>query len=124
LFTQVLRRSSHHQPSDEHREDERDHPVQAGSRSAEDHLSGHDVPHRDARAEAGVGLDSAVDGAIAARGAASDEERRSGDTEALLFTFHVAADGGRDDMRVQPGGVLDWRAVRLPCIHRDGAADE
>src|SRR5581483_9633549 len=64
LLAQILGRSSHHQPGDEHRQhDVNQDAVQAGANAAEDDLAEHDVHQRHHAAERGEGIVPAVDGA-------------------------------------------------------------
>ena len=114
LLAEVLGGPSDHQPADEHRQqDVEQDRVQPRSDAAEDHLIGRQVRERDRAADPGERLDRAVDGAARGDGRDDVEQRRARDPEPLFLALQVAAGGTGITLRVQAGGVLGGRAVRL-----------
>src|SRR5438128_6274894 len=108
LLAEVLRRSPHHQPGDEHAQQrEHEHPVQACARATRAHLAQHHVDQRDRAPDRGEAVVGGDHGAVGGAGGGRGVETRCLRPEAHLLALHVAAGLGRGDRLVgAPRGEL------------------
>ena len=125
LLAQVLRRAPDHQAADEDRQQhvEQDR-VKAGADATEDHLAGAQVGEWNRAADTGEGFERAVHGATGGDGRDHVKERRSGDAEALLLAFQVAAGRAGDDGGVRPAACCAGRTVGLGDVTDDHRSQE
>ena len=125
LLAQPLRRTTDHQPSHEHRDDDvEEHPVEAGADPAEDHLAGehvHDRHRATVRSESVVASCHRAVGRIRRR---DRPQRCVGDAVANLLVGHVAAALAVSLDDVHAGVAQHLRAVLLGGQRHRHADDE